>query len=259
MAGFEGFSVIFLRLNSQLDKKALAKLVISIHPTPYMNHQDYQKSKNASLDKGFTVGGGIPECLKPTAPVTRRNFLVKASVVTAGLVTAATESKAAFFGIIDDSPVPGIPHAWVQAKGSDVMQYARFIQKLNLRNVTPRMVLAPHFKTRGRTSNSIPPKAYWKNISATLRVIDKMTVRIGSPLKEVTSAYRSPRYNRAVGGKSRSYHMQNMACDIQYRNASPGHVSYVAKQLRKQGYYKGGVGRYSSFVHVDTRGSNASW
>lgn len=217
-------------------------------------------------EQQFLVGGGIPSALKPIDPgsaegsaVSRRGFLVKAGVVAAGAVIAAPKSDAAFFGLIDDRPVPGIPHAWVQAKGSDVMQYARYIQKLNLRNVTPRMVLHPHFKTRGNISNTLPPKSMWKQISGTLKVIDKMTTRIGCPLRDFTSVYRSPRYNRAVGGKSRSYHMSNIACDIQYKGASPSHVSYVAKQLRSQGYYKGGVGRYSSFVHVDTRGSNVSW
>lgn len=210
---------------------------------------------NADPDAPFLVGGGIPECLKPGS---RRKFLA-ASLTTAGVILAAPRSEGAFFGVIGDKPVPGIPHAWVQAKGSDVLRYARFIQSLRLRNITPRMVLAPHFKTRGRIQNSLPPKAYWKKMAPTLQVIDKMVTRIGAPLKEITSAYRSPRYNRAVGGKSHSYHMQNMACDIQFRGVSPYHVAYVAKQLRTMGYYRGGIGRYSSFVHVDTRGTNVDW
>ncbi|MFK7909348.1 MAG: YcbK family protein [Akkermansiaceae bacterium] len=210
----------------------------------------------ASSDAPFLVGGGIPECLKPT---NRRKFLAAAGITTAGVIIGAPRSEAAFFGLIGDKPVPGIPHAWVQAKGSDVLRYAKFIQKLRLRNITPRMVLAPHFKTRGSVQNSIPPKSYWKKMAPTLKVIDKMITRIGAPLKEITSAYRSPRYNRAVGGKSKSYHMQNMACDIQFRGVSPYHAAYVAKQLRSQGYYKGGIGRYSSFVHVDTRGTNVDW
>ncbi len=206
----------------------------------------------------FLIGGGTPEYLKPRAS-SRRKFLATAGIATAGIIIGAPNSEGAFFGLMGDKPVPGIPHAWVQAKGSDVLRYARYIQNLNLRNITPRMVLAPHFKTRGRTHNTLPPKTYWKKIGPTLKVIDKMVTRIGAPLREITSAYRSPRYNRAVGGKSRSYHMQNMACDIQFRGVSPYHVAYVAKQMRRQGYYKGGVGLYSSFVHIDTRGSNATW
>ena len=213
-------------------------------------------SLNADSDAPFLVGGGIPEYLKPS---NRRKFLAAAGLTTAGVIIGAPRSEGAFFGLIGDKPVPGIPHAWVQAKGSDVLRYARFIQKLRLRNITPRMVLAPHFKTRGSVQNSLPPKSYWEKMAPTLKIVDKMVTRIGSPLKEVTSAYRSPRYNRAVGGKSRSYHMQNMACDIQFRGISPYHVAYVAKQFRDQGYYKGGIGRYSGFVHIDTRGTNVDW
>ena len=228
-----------------------------MHSAPAMG-----ENSNESTQNDFLIGGGIPQYLKPRSlgnSFSRRNFLATAGIAGAGVIIGAPQaSQAAFFGM-KDKAVPGIPHAWVQAKGSDVTRYARYILSLNLRNITPRMVLAPHFKTRGRVHNSLPPKSSWKQMAATLKVVDKMITRMGSPLREVTSAYRSPRYNRAVGGKSRSYHMQNMALDLQFSGVSPYHAAYVAKQLRAQGHFKGGIGRYSSFVHVDTRGSNVDW
>ncbi len=220
------------------------------------------EDSNNNTSEDLMVGGGIPQHLKPRPLPTvfaRRKFLTTAGIAGAGIIIGAPQSQGAFFGLMADKPVPGIPHAWVQAKGSDVMRYARYIQSLNLRNITPRMVLAPHFKTRGSTYNSLPPKVYWKKMAATLKVVDTMVTRMGAPLREITSAYRSPRYNRAVGGKSKSYHMQNLALDLQFRGVSPYHASYVAKQLRTQGHFKGGIGRYSSFIHVDTRGTNVSW
>lgn len=204
------------------------------------------------------VGGGVPACLDPGS-ASRRKFLATASIAATGVIVGAPQSRAAFFGLIGDKPVPGIPHAWVQAKGSDVTRYARFIQGLNLRNITPRMVLAPHFKSRGGVPNSLPPMSYWKRVGPTLKLIDKIATRIGSPLKEIASAYRSPSYNRAVGGRSKSYHMQNMACDIKFHGVSTYHVASAAKDLRNQGLFKGGIGRYSAFVHVDTRGLNVDW
>lgn len=207
----------------------------------------------------FPVNGGIPQCLKPSGKANRRQFLTGSGLVVAGIMIGAPRVEAGFFSSSSDKPVPGIPHAWVQAKGPDVLRYANYILSLNLKNITPRMVLAPHFKTRGRTKNSLPPKNQWKGMAATLRVADKMVVKMNAPLREITSAYRSPRYNRAVGGKSRSFHMQNIALDLKFRGVSAYHVNYVAKQLRSQGVFKGGVGRYPSFTHIDTRGSNVSW
>ncbi|MGB0774575.1 MAG: YcbK family protein [Akkermansiaceae bacterium] len=204
------------------------------------------------------MSASAPKHITRDLNTSRRKFMVTAGITTASIFIGSVESDAAFFGF-GNKPVPGIPHAWVQAKGADVLRYARYVQSLNLRNITPRMVLAPHFKTRGRLSNSLPPKSYWQHMGPTLKVVDKMITRMGAPLKEVTSAYRSPRYNRAVGGKSRSYHMQNMAVDLKFNGVSPYHAAYVAKQLRSQGLYRGGIGRYSSFVHIDTRGSNVDW
>ena len=192
-----------------------------------------QTNKNTPED--LMIGGGIPQHLKPRPLLQafdRRKFLASAGIAGVGVMIGAPKSQGAFFGLMADKPVPGIPHAWVQAKGSDVMRYARYIQSLNLRNITPRMVLAPHFKTRGSTHNTLPPKVYWNKMAATLKVVDTMIARMGAPLREITSAYRSPRYNRVVGGKSRSYHMQNLALDLQFRGVSSSHAAYVASQLR---------------------------
>ncbi len=215
-----------------------------------------------STSENLLIGGGIPQHIKSSNPLSttgRRQFLAAAGMTAAGVLIGGSRVQAAVFNSMSSKPVPGIPHAWVQAKGVDVLRYANFIQSLNLRNITPRMVIAPHFKTRGRTHNTLPPKEDWPNIAATLRVADKMVVRMNAPLREITSAYRSPRYNRAVGGKSRSYHMKNVALDLQFRGVSASHANYVAKQLRREGLFKGGIGRYPSFVHVDTRGTNVSW
>ena len=217
------------------------------------------QSEPPHSSENILIGGGIPQYLKPSVAKTRRQFLVAAGLATGSVMIGAPRVQAALFSTMSTKPVPGIPHAWVQAKGTDVLRYANYIKSLHLRNITPRMVLAPHFKTRGRTGNTLPPKSQWKQMAATLKVADKMVVRMNAPLREITSAYRSPRYNRAVGGKSRSYHMQNIALDLQFRGVSAYHANYVAKKLRKEGLFKGGIGRYPSFTHIDTRGTNVSW
>lgn len=187
----------------------------------------------------------------------RRRFVGWFGAFGASLYISGHEAKAALF--YSTKPVAGIPQSWVDKKGTDVLRYANYIKGLRLKNITPRMVLAPHFKTRGRTRNSLPPKSMWKNIAPTLRIIDSMSSQMKAPVRELLSIYRSPRYNRAVRGKSRSSHLHNRAVDVKFVGASAWKASSVARKIRSRGKFKGGVGRYSSFTHVDTRGYNAEW
>jgi len=187
----------------------------------------------------------------------KRHFLTTAGLALLGSPLASSS----LFGpnLKNHDPVKGIPQAWVDAKGLAVLEYANYIQDLNLRNITPRQVLAPHFKTRGHTHNTLPPKSEWTAMAKTLKTVDKLVDTLGAPLKEILSAYRSPKYNRAVGGASKSFHMQNIATDLKFHNLSAHHVFYVAQKLRKDKVFKGGLGKYPSFVHLDTRGRNDTW
>ena len=191
----------------------------------------------------------------------RRKFLGTAGAAAAGLVLGAEDADAGWFGFgYSSKPVEGIPESWVRLKGSDVYRYANYIKSLRLRSITPRMVLAPHFKTRGRTVNSLPPRKLWKKIGPTLKVLDRMSGEMGLPVKSVLSVYRSPVYNAAVHGNRGSLHMHNQAMDIVFHGASSRHVASVARHLRdRKRDFKGGIGTYGSFVHLDTRGYNADW
>ena len=188
----------------------------------------------------------------------RRGFLVTSTAALAGVIASTSEADAGLFGY-SSRPVNGIPESWVRLKGKNVYRYANFIKGLGLKNITPRMVLAPHFKKRGYVTNSLPPKSKWKKMGTTLKVVDRMSSEMGRPVSSIISAYRSPRYNYAVGGKSSSQHIDNQALDVTFHGASPYYAARVAKYLRSKRKFSGGVGTYSSFVHIDTRGHNVSW
>ena len=120
-------------------------------------------------------------------------------------------------------------------------------------------VIKAHARQKGTVWNSIPPKSMWDSMMPTLQAADRLAVALGSDLKEVTSAYRSPAYNaRCPGAKPRSYHKQNVALDLMF-NTSQSRVARVARELRDNGLFEGGVGRYSLFTHIDTRGYKADW
>jgi uncharacterized protein YcbK (DUF882 family) len=68
---------------------------------------------------------------------------------------------------------------------------------------------------------------------------------------EVFSAYRSPETNAMLasyseGVAAHSLHMQGMAADIRLTGVGLRSLRYSAKRMRQ-----GGVGSYSTFVHVD--------
>ena len=113
---------------------------------------------------------------------------------------------------------------------------------------------------RSGVKNSQPPKRLWQNILPTLRIVDDLRASVGKPCR-ILSSYRSPDYNRAVGGATHRQHLEFNALDIAFDGVSPRQVYERLLEWRKAGKFTGGLGLYpsSGFVHIDTRGSNATW
>ena len=76
----------------------------------------------------------------------------------------------------------------------------------------------------------------------------------------IISGYRSPKYNRKIGGARRSQHMSAKAADIIVKGMTPDEVKAEIVKLIKEGKMKsGGIGLYTTFTHYDVRGRNARW
>ena len=137
--------------------------------------------------------------------------------------------------------------------------YADYIAGLNLRHIKPHELIRAHRRERNGVKNGVPPRRLWKNMAPTLKAADELRERLGVPLNYITSAYRSPAYNRQCpGAATRSYHTRNMATDLVFA-CSPREAFVEAQKMRKEGFFKGGLGVYNSFLHIDTRGRNATW
>lgn len=72
----------------------------------------------------------------------------------------------------------------------------------------------------------------------------------------IVSGYRSPEYNRRVGGARYSYHTRCQAADVRVVGVSPNRVAKYFASIDDIG----GIGTYSnhSFVHIDI-GPKRAW
>lgn len=70
----------------------------------------------------------------------------------------------------------------------------------------------------------------------------------------INSGYRTPAYNKKIGGATNSQHCLGKACDIHLNGIKPTELFEFAKKI---GFT--GVGLYSWGVHVDTRPNKSYW
>lgn len=90
-------------------------------------------------------------------------------------------------------------------------------------------------------------------------VFERIRALWNRPLR-VASVYRTPAYNRRVGGAANSQHLQGRALDLHPPKGVPldafqDSVRKLADRMVAEGLdLIGGIGYYPTFVHVDTRG-----
>lgn len=162
-------------------------------------------------------------------------------------------------GAAPSKNIGGFPEEWVRLQGRNLTDYANYLNSLKMRNISAQEVIEAHAKERGSVWNMLPPRQWWTRMGYTLRVVDRISSEMRVPVKEVVSAYRSPAYNARCGGaKRQSWHQANVAVDVQF-DTTARNVTTAARSLRDRGLFKGGVGSYSSFTHIDTRGQNVNW
>ncbi len=104
------------------------------------------------------------------------------------------------------------------------------------------------------------PKKYLGNVQTLAEQLEVLRAALGGPNIKVISGYRSPKYNRKVGGAKRSQHLTASAADIIVSGVKPTEVHRTLERLIDSHLIKqGGLGLYRSFVHYDIRGRKARW
>lgn len=91
--------------------------------------------------------------------------------------------------------------------------------------------------------------------SELVNILQKIRNHFGKSVT-ITSAYRTPTKNKAVGGQTYSQHLYGKAADIKVKGIAPKTVAAYAEKLLPG---KGGIGTYSNFTHVDVRSTKARW
>jgi uncharacterized protein YcbK (DUF882 family) len=120
--------------------------------------------------------------------------------------------------------------------------------------------LSPHFHTREFACHDGTPAP-----SFSYEALEVLCQRYLEPLRraygpvEVHSGYRTPAYNRAVGGAPASFHVysderQGVAADVSCQRGTPTGWYRAMDALRAPG-----LGRYGDHLHVDTRRVRSRW
>lgn len=144
-------------------------------------------------------------------------------------------------------------------------EFRQFIAGLGLRHFAFREFLflggSHHAPGACHGLNALPPKSLWTNLSATARVLDELRERLGASIR-LNSIYRNEAYNGCLSGAAaESQHKSMRAADFTAADGrGPQHWRSVLLKMRdNENLFKGGIGIYNTFVHVDTRGQNADW
>lgn len=103
------------------------------------------------------------------------------------------------------------------------------------------------------------PAELMPNLRELVKNLQVLREDIGEPI-HVNSGYRTPAYNKKVGGKPASQHLKAKAADITAKSFTPKQLAARIEKLIAAGKMKqGGIGIYPGFTHYDVRGTKARW
>jgi uncharacterized protein YcbK (DUF882 family) len=117
------------------------------------------------------------------------------------------------------------------------------------------MQLTPDFTLEEFISikdNGVPSKEDIHNLTSLANRLQVVRDFLRKPIK-INSGWRSPEYNRSVGGAGNSQHLYGKAADIVVVGMSPIDVYNFLHN------WTGGLGKYTTFTHVDIRDGKARW
>ena len=88
-----------------------------------------------------------------------------------------------------------------------------------------------------------------------VELLEKIREHFNAPVT-VSSGVRCKTHNSNVGGASASQHLKGTAADIKVQGKTPKEVAAYCETLLPK---SGGIGLYSTWVHVDVRSNKSRW
>jgi uncharacterized protein YgiM (DUF1202 family) len=129
----------------------------------------------------------------------------------------------------------------------------------------PPVTAAPqteHFKVSefACKDGSAVPVEYYGNLYKLMLLLEEVRAECGGKPMIIVSGYRSPEYNEKLRAKSNnvaknSQHLTASAADVRIPGVSIAKLYAAADKINQNG----GVGKYSTFAHIDPRGYKARW
>lgn len=110
-------------------------------------------------------------------------------------------------------------------------------------------------KCKNMNCEGKPPKLAMQ--STLVQALNRVREEFGKPIT-VTSGYRCPAHNKAIGGSPKSQHMMGTAVDIQPASGKKEDLERLYQLCLEEKAFTGvGDGRKKRFVHVDCRALKA--
>jgi uncharacterized protein YcbK (DUF882 family) len=139
-----------------------------------------------------------------------------------------------------------------------MITFEQLVETWSLRHFQPSELLTMGASNEWFHTNHNPPPELWENIKDAAIVADEARERMGCSIK-IISGYRSPAYNKSIGGAKNSLHSQFRALDLVPTNGKVSELYRILRDLRMEGYAGArGLGKYRTFCHTDN-GPRREW
>lgn len=122
-------------------------------------------------------------------------------------------------------------------------------------NLTPHFTLAELVESQTATRKGIdntPPPAVVAGLTRVAQLLEQVRALVGGPIN-VSSGYRSPALNKAVGGAVNSAHVLGLAADITAPGLSP---KALAKMIQRAGLEFDQLIYEGTWVHIGLSASS---